>query len=72
LGNQVIRRVAFTFLFIALGLGTLLIFGLTQPWLCDHLPGLCKKYSGPCPGIDICVESWPAAFAIALFYCPVP
>jgi hypothetical protein len=64
----VIRRTAITVLFFAMGFGALLVFGITQPWLCEHMPVVCKMYSGPCPGIDICVESRSAAFAIVLFY----
>jgi hypothetical protein len=59
LANQVIRRTAITVLFFAMGFGAL---------LCEHMPVVCKMYSGPCPGIDICVESRSAAFAIVLFY----
>lgn len=60
------RRVGIALVFALLGFVSLLLVDDLLTWLCAHVPGLCGRYSGQCPGIDVCT---PDALKSVLLAC---
>lgn len=63
-----IRRGAIALFFAVLGLFNLLLVDDTITWLCSHFAGICRTYTGPCPGIDACTPDTLMSIALSAIY----
>jgi hypothetical protein len=66
------RRVGVALLFVLLGFASLLLVDFLLTWLCSHVSGLCKRYTGPCPGIDTCTPDTLKSIGIFAVYLGPP
>lgn len=63
-----IQRSGIVLLFAFLGIGSLLLVDSLLTWLCAYMPGLCRRYSGPCPGIDVCTPDAMMSLVLSAVY----
>jgi hypothetical protein len=66
-----IRRAGWTLVFVFLGFASLPLVDDLHHWLCTHIAGFCRRYAGPCPGLDFCsTELFKGALIIAIYLGP--
>lgn len=62
------RRAGIALMFALLGFVSLLLVDDLLTWLCAHVSGVCRPYSGPCPGIDVCTPDALKSVLLTFIY----
>lgn len=66
-----IRRIGIALAFAIAGMFSLLFVESIHTWACSHFPWLCSRYTGPCPGIDVCTpDGWQILVLFAIYFGP--